>query len=81
MRSIEGVGDFDSVLQRLLDQQRPLLQPFGKRLPRQVFHDEEIDVALVADVVKHANVGMIQRSDGSRFTFEPLSRGRIRGET
>ncbi len=44
-----------------------------------VLHHQEVDVVRAADVVDRADVGMIQRCDGSRFALEPLAGPRVAG--
>ena len=60
--------------------QRPLFQPLGQRLSFQVFHDDEINAVLPADVVQRADVGMIQAGNNFGLALEALTAGRIVGE-
>jgi hypothetical protein len=77
MRAIERVGDLDRHAQRLVDLHRTGAKSIGQRLSLEVFHDEELDATVDADVVQRADVRMIQRRDGARFAFEPLAERRV----
>ena len=59
MSLVQRVGDFDCVLQHLMDRQRAFLQTLGQRLPFEIFHHQIIGFVLVPDVVECADVGMI----------------------
>ena len=59
MRLVERVGDLDADLQYLRSGSAPLRKRCGKRLALEVFHHQEVDVVLGADVVEHADVGMV----------------------
>jgi hypothetical protein len=50
-----------------------------QRFAFQIFHDDEGLVALLADVVNRADVGMIQRRCGLSFAAEAAQRGRVAG--
>ena len=52
----------------------------GERLTLQVLEHKKVDTALGADVVKNADVGMVQAGDGARFTLEALAAHGIAGE-
>jgi hypothetical protein len=39
-------------------------------VPLQVLHDQIGGAILVADIVQHANVGMVKRGDGAGFLLE-----------
>jgi hypothetical protein len=68
---VQGARDLDAVAEHLVDGKRALLQPLGERLAIDVFHDEVDDPVLLAHVVDRADVGMVQRGDGSRLALEP----------
>jgi len=80
MRLIECVCDFDGIAQSLIERQRTFRQPVGKRLTLQLLHHQEIHPFLVADIVKGADVRMIQAGNGVRLTFEPFTHVWITGE-
>ncbi len=65
MRFVESVRNLDGVAQRLVEWKRTPPQPVGQRLSLDVFHNQEINVVLFADIVKGGNVGVIQAGDGS----------------
>ena len=70
MRAVERVGDLRGQLERLIERQRALLDARGQRLALHVLHHHVTGAVLVADVVEHADVRMIQRSNGAGFAFE-----------
>jgi hypothetical protein len=51
-----------------------------ERLPFDILHHQKVDAVLVADVVKDADVGMVQARDSACLTFEPLAALVIAGE-
>ena len=80
MRAVERVGDLGAVADHLVGRQRAARQPAGQRLAFQVLHDEKGDAVLLADVVEHADVRVVQRPDRPRFAVEPLAQLRVVGE-
>ena len=84
VRLVEGVRNLDSDLQRLIERQRPLLQPLGQRVALEILHDQEVGALVLAHVVQRANVRVIQAGDGLRLALEPLLEvgvcGDMRGE-
>ena len=80
MRLIQRVGNFDRVLQHLLDRQRTFHQAMREGLAFQILHHQEIDIVLMAGVVERADVGMIQAGDGFCFAVEALAQFRAVGE-
>lgn len=77
MGFVQRVRDLNCVLERLVERQRTLLQAPAQRLPFQVLHHQEVNPAVVADVVKDADVRVLQRRDRARFPLEPLLELRI----
>jgi hypothetical protein len=78
VRAVEGAGDLDRVAQRLAERQRPARQPRRQRLAVQVLHDDEADVPFAADVMEHADVGMVQAREQPRFALEAGARVAVR---
>ena len=68
---VQRVGDLDGVAERLVQRERTLAEPVGQRLALQVLHDQEVGLALPADIEDGADVGMAQRGDRLRFPLEP----------
>ncbi len=62
MGPFERVSDLDGVTQCVIDRQRAFLEPIRERLAFQVLHHQVIGAVLMADVVKRADVRMVQRS-------------------
>ena len=57
---------------RIFGSDRAFFQPLGERLALNAFHHQIIDPVLMADVVQHADVRMIQARDDLGFLFEAL---------
>lgn len=80
MGLFQSVRDLDPVAERFLEWQGALAQSVGERLPFEVLHHQEVHARLSSDVVKRADVGMVQTGDRARFTLEALSHGDVVGE-
>src|SRR6516165_6602689 len=77
---VQGVGNLRSVLQHLLQGQRSFLQPLRECFSFDTLHHQIVDPTLMAYVVEHADVGMIQLGDGLGFALEALLANGIRRE-
>jgi len=77
VRLVERAGNLNPILQYLNRWQRSLFQSLGQRLAVQVFHDNEINAVLVADVVQRADVRMIQAGNNFGLALEALTACRI----
>jgi hypothetical protein len=80
MGLFERVGNFDGDLQRLVGGERLAGEPGGQRFAFEVFHYQEVDAVLAADVVQHTNVGMLQGRDRSRLTLETRTKVGVRSQ-
>ena len=80
MGGVQGIGDLAAVAQHLIERQRSPLQPLRQRLSLEVFHDEEVDAVVTADVVERADVRVRERRDGLRFALETLAERRVGGQ-
>jgi len=80
MRFLQGLRDFRSNLQNLIERQRAFRQPFGERLAFEVLHDQEVGAVLPADVIERADIRMLERGNGFRFPLHALLQFRIRGK-
>ena len=60
LRDFQSLADFDSDLQRFFYRHRPFTQAVGQRLAFEIFHHQEINAILVADIVQGANSRMIE---------------------
>ena len=49
------------------------LESLGERLPFEVLHDEKIDAVFAPNIVKRADVRMVQRRNRTSFTFQALA--------
>jgi hypothetical protein len=72
MGTLEAVADFDSIAKDLVDWQRPIAETIGESLAFQILHHEVADAVLLSDIMEGADVGMVQRRDGSGFAVETL---------
>jgi len=57
----------------------PYRNPVFQRLPFQVLHGDEGLAFMLADFVDGADVGMIERRGGPRFTLKPFEGLTVRG--
>ena len=67
MRAVERLGDLRAVLENIGQRQRAALEPVGERLALEQLHDQIV----IADVVKRADVRMVELRDRLRFALEP----------
>ena len=72
MRAVERVGDLRGELERLIERERAACDARRQRLALQVLHHHVAGAILVADVVEHADVRVVQRSHGAGFALEAL---------
>ena len=70
MRAVECVGDLDGEFERLIERESSLLDPGRQRLALHVLHHHVPGAILVADVVEHANIRVVQRRHSAGFAFE-----------
>jgi hypothetical protein len=70
VRLVERVGNFDADLQQLFGGQWPSADPVGEGFALDVFHHQEVNSVLVADVVQDADIGMIECRDGAGLALE-----------
>ena len=66
----EGVRDFDGDFYGFISGERLACEASVERLAFEVLHDEEVDSILRADVVKDADVRMLQAGNGFGFAIE-----------
>ena len=72
---IQGIGNLDGVLQRLLQRQRPLLQPLSQDFPVEILQDQEVDPVLVPELMQRA--GGSGSSGSSRHRYSPVPYGEM----
>src|SRR5579859_606155 len=80
MSLVESIGNFHADFQSLAERQRAAGKTRGERLTLEILHDEIFGAVLVSDVVKSADVGMVERRNGAGFTLEALSQFGVFGE-
>ncbi len=69
MRGFERVGDLTDDVEGFFERDRTFFYALSERLPLDQFHDEVVRT----DVEQRADIGMIQRGDGSGFAFESFA--------
>ncbi len=74
VRGVERVGDLHAEVEQGVHRQRPVRQPALQRRPVEQLHDQERQVAVMADVVERADVRMVERRGGARLALEALER-------
>ena len=72
MRFVQGIGNLNSVLESLVERQSSFLQSVGECISFDVLHHHEVNAVLAGDVVKRADVWMVQAGDSTGFTLESL---------
>ena len=72
MRFVQCVGDLAAELENLIKRDRTFFQALRQRLAFEALHDEVVRSILMADVVQHADVRMIQTGNGFGFALEAL---------
>src|SRR5215469_12263283 len=80
MRLVQCICNLRPELQDLIDGQWTFLKPLRQRLSFYALHHQVVDPVLMADVVEHADVGMVQAGDGFGFALESLSLRGIGGK-
>ena len=80
MRLLQGLSDFCSNLQNLIERQRAFRQALGESLAFEILHDQEVGAVLRADVVKRADIRMLQRGNGFGLALHALLQFRVSGE-
>ncbi len=79
VRCLERFHDLGAVGQRAIQWQRSSFEHCRERFALHVFHDEIRRAVLFADIVKAANVGIVQSGDRPRFTLESVPKVALRG--
>ena len=69
----QGIGDGDAVTERLVDLQPPAMHHAIERLSVDALHDQEVEIALAADVVHGADVRVVQRGDDAGLAGEAIA--------
>ena len=73
MRFAERIRDLNPISKSLFHGKRAALESLGERLPFQILHDEEIDAVFAPNVMKRADVRVVQRRNRTRFAFQTLA--------
>jgi hypothetical protein len=74
VRGVERIDNLHGEVEQFLVRQRLAANPVLQRLALEQFHHDERLAVVLADLVNHADVGMIQRRRGARFAREALER-------
>ena len=79
VRGLQRLGNLTRDRQRLFQRDSALFDPLGQRRPLDQLHHQIVGT----DIVKVADVGVIQRRDGVNLTLEPVAetlRGDLDGD-
>src|SRR5438270_11089369 len=77
MRRIERIGYVNADRQQSFGLKRARADQILQRLAFEIFHDDEGLIALLADVIDRADIGMVQRRGGLSLTAEAAERRRV----
>ena len=77
---VQGFANLNAEFHRVFHGQATTLQALGQRFALHIFHHEEIDAVLVADVVQRADARMVQCGNSAGLALEPLLQIGIGGE-
>src|SRR5438270_3393951 len=80
MRLLQSLRDLSANLKNLINRQRALRQAIGESLALQVFHYQKVGAVLCADVVKRADIRVLERRNSSSLALHPLLQFRVRGK-
>src|SRR5437868_11621058 len=80
VRGIERVGHLNGPLFEDVDTHRLTGEALIESLALKQLHGDEALAVLLSDIVKRANIGMIQRRGRAGFALKSLQRLRIAGE-
>ena len=72
VRFVERVGELASKFENLFEGERTFFEALRKRLAFEALHDEIVGAILMANVIEHTDVRMIEAGDGFGFPFEAL---------
>jgi hypothetical protein len=75
--TVKTIANIGAILQHLGQRQRAFREPISEGFAFQVLHYQIFSSILAADVVKNADIRVIQRRDGASFAIEALFRFRI----
>ena len=80
VRAIESVGNLHGISERLIQRERALFQTGGQGLAFEKLQDQEVYAILTPDILKRADIGVIETGDGVSFALEALSDLRLVSE-
>ena len=72
MSYVESAGDLSTIFEDLIDGQWAFFEALGEGFAFNASHNEVVDPVLVSDVVKNADVRVIEAGDGFGFTLKAL---------
>src|SRR5437879_4814884 len=67
MGLVQRISNLSGIPQHLFQRQGSSLEPLSQRFTFEVFHHQEIGVVLLTDVVKRADMRMVQAGNGARL--------------
>src|SRR5438445_4492245 len=72
MGLVQRISNLSGIPQHLFQRQGSSLEPLSQRFTFEVFHHQEIGVVLLTDVVKRADMRMVQAGNGARLPHKSL---------
>jgi hypothetical protein len=73
VRLVQSVRDLNRTFQKLIDFQRSARQALGERFTLEKLHDDEVDIVVVTNIVKGADVRVIQGRNSASLAVEALA--------
>ena len=70
MRGVQRVGDLEPEVEYRVQAQRAGGEPILQRRALEILHDDERPLVLLTDVVDRADVRMVERRGGPRFSLK-----------
>lgn len=80
VRIVQRIRNVIRDCERAIERDGSVGETIGERLPLEVFHHQEIDPLVMAEVIERADVRMIENGNRSRLTVETSAGRRIRAE-
>ena len=72
VRRVERIRNLDGQTQEYANIERPLIDPSRERLALEQFHGDELPAVVFVDLVDRADVRVIERRRGARFSEKPF---------
>ena len=77
VRAVQGFGHLDAIRHGLVERNLFAREPLRQRLPFDILHDQEVNRALLPDIVQRTDIGVIQLRDDPGLALESLTKLRV----